>query len=111
MLGGLIAGNRYGTAAPTDVATVGFARSVGYSFLFVYASKVAGVFTLVMSTIIRRLGWPRWTFLSGFATAILLILSISFFEPIVLIFAGWVAAISLYVLVVGGEKSPTGDEA
>jgi len=111
VLGGLIAGNRYGTAAPSDVATVGFARSVGYSFLFVYASKVAGVFTLVMSTIIRRLGWPRWTFLSGFATAILLILSISFFEPIVVIFAGWVAAISLYVLVVGGGAPSPGDGA
>jgi len=109
VLGGLIAGNRYGTAAPTDVATVGFARSVGYSFLFVYASKVAGVFTLVMSTIIRRLGWPRWTFLSGYATAILLILSVSFFEPLVVIFAAWVAAISLYVLVVGGSGSRASD--
>jgi len=106
VLGGLIAGNRYGTAAPTDLATVGFARSVGYSFLFVYASKVAGVFTLVTSTIIRRSGWSKWTFLSGFATAILLILSISFFEPIVLLFAGWVAAVSLYVLVTGGRRSP-----
>jgi hypothetical protein len=109
VLAGLIAGNRYGTAAPTDVATVGFARSVGYSFLFVYASKMAGVFTLVMCTIIRRLGWPRWTYLSGFATATLLILSISFFEPIVVLFAAWVAAISLYVLVVGDQASRAGD--
>jgi hypothetical protein len=109
VLGGLIAGNRYGAAAPTDVATVGFARSVGYSFLFVYASKVAGVFTLVMSMIVRRLGWPRWTSLSGFATAILLILSVSFFEPLVVIFAAWVAAISLYVLVVGGSESRASD--
>jgi len=108
VLGGLIAGNRYGTAAPTDVATVGFARSVGYSFLFVYASKVAGVFTLVMSTIIRRLDWPRWTFLSGYATAILLILSITFFEPIVVLFAAWVSAISLYVLVTGGRQARGG---
>jgi hypothetical protein len=84
---------------------VGFARSVGYSFLFVYASKAAGVFTLVTSTIIRRSGWSRWTFLSGYATPVLLILSISFFEPIVLIFAAWVAVVSLYLLVTGGEGS------
>ena len=105
VMGGLVAGNRYGTAAPIDVETVGFARSVGYSFLFVYASKAAGVFTLVTSTIIRRSGWSRWTFLSGYATAVLLILSISFFEPIVLIFAAWVAVVSLYLLVTGGEGS------
>ena len=54
VLGGLIAGNRFGIAAPTDIPTVGFARSVGYSFLFVYSAKVAGVFMLATSTIVRR---------------------------------------------------------
>ena len=53
VLGGLIAGNSFGTAAPTDIATVGFARSVGYSFLFVYSAKVAGVFMLATSTIVQ----------------------------------------------------------
>jgi len=108
VLGGLIAGNRYGTATPTDVATVGYARSVGYSFLFVYAAKVAGVFTLATSTIIRRSHWPRWTFLTGFVTAVVLIFSITFFEPIVVLFAVWVAVISTYVLVTGGKGSRAG---
>ena len=106
VIGGLVAGNRFGTATPTNVATVGFARSVGYSFLFVYAAKVAGVFTLATSTIIRRSRWPRWTSLSGFATAAVLILSITFFEPIVLLFGVWVAAVSIYVLVTGGRRAP-----
>jgi hypothetical protein len=108
VLGGLVAGNRFGTASPTNLATVGFARSVGYSFLFVYAAKVAGVFTLATSNIMRRSGWPRWTSLSGFATAAVLILSITFFEPIVMLFAVWVAAISVYVLVTGGKQAPGG---
>jgi hypothetical protein len=108
VLGGLIAGNRFGTASPTNLATVGFARSVGYSLLFVYGAKMAGVFTLATSTIMRRSGWPRWTSLSGFATAAVLILSITFFEPIVMLFAGWVAAISVYVLVTGGKQAPGG---
>ena len=90
VLGGLVAGNRFGTASPTNLATVGFARSVGYSFLFVYAAKVAGVFTLATSNIMRRSGWPPWTSLSGFVTALVLILSITFFEPIVMLFAVWV---------------------
>jgi hypothetical protein len=108
VLGGLVAGNRFGTASPTNLATVGFARSVGYSFLFVYAAKVAGVFTLATANIMRRSGWPRWTSLSGFATALVLILSITFFEPIVMLFAVWVAAISVYVLVTGGKQAPGG---
>ena len=35
VIGGLVAGSRFGTATPTDIATVGYACSVGYSFLFV----------------------------------------------------------------------------
>ena len=108
VIGGLVAGSRFGLAAPTDAATVGFARSVGYSFLFVYAAKAAGVFTLATSTMIRRSRWPRWTVLSGFATAAVLILSISFFEPIVVIFGVWVAAISVHVAATGGRQASGG---
>ena len=108
VLGGLIAGNRFGTAAPTDIATVGFARSVGYSFLFVYAAKMAGVFMLATSMIVRRSRWPSWTSLSGFAVAAVLLLSVSFYEPIVVLFPAWVAAISVYVLVTGGRQAPEG---
>ena len=103
VIGGLVAGARFGTATPTDIATVGFARSVGYSFLFVYAAKAAGVFTLATSTIVRRSRWPRWTFWSGFAVAAALILSISFFELVVLLFPAWVTAISVYVLLTGAQ--------
>lgn len=109
VMGGLVAGSRFGTATPTDVATVGYARSLGYSFTFVYAAKAAGVFTLATSTIVRRSRWPRWTSLSGFATAAVLILSVSFFEPIVLLFPVWVAAISTHVLVTGGRRSSAGE--
>jgi hypothetical protein len=105
VLGGLVAGNRFGTATPTDIATVGFARSVGYSFLFVYAAKVAGVFTFVASTILRRTDWPRWTYLSGYLAALILVFSITFYEPIVLLFPAWVTAISLHVLLTGETGS------
>lgn len=107
VIGGLVAGARFGTATPTDVATVGFARSVGYAFLFVYAAKAAGVFTLATCTIVRRSRWPRWTYLSGFVAAAALILSISFFELVVLLFPAWVTAISVYVLVTGARTRAT----
>lgn len=105
VLGGLIAGNRFGIAAPTNVETVGFARSVGYSFVFVYSAKVSGVFMLASSTIVRRSRWPHWTYLSGFLGGAVLLLSVSFFEPIVMILPAWVAAISCYILVTGGRQS------
>jgi hypothetical protein len=108
VLAGLIAGNSFGTAAPTDVATVGFARSVGYSFLFIYSAKAAGIFILATSTIVRRSRWPRWTFISGFIVALVLILSVSFFEPIVMLLPAWVAAISVYVLLTGGRQARGG---
>lgn len=108
VLGGLIAGNRFGIAAPTDVPTVGFARSVGYAFLFVYSAKVAGVFMLATSTIVRRSRWPRWTSFSGVVIAAVLILSVSFFEPIVVLFPVWVAAISVHLLVATGRQAAVG---
>jgi hypothetical protein len=104
VLGGLVAGNRFGIAVPTDLATVGFARSVGYSFLFVYSAKVAGVFMLATSTITRRSHWPHWTYLTGILVSVVLILSVSFFEPIVMLFPAWVALLSVYLLVTGGRR-------
>ena len=46
--------------------------------------------------------------LSGFVIAAVLILSVSFFEPIVMLLPVWVAVISLYVLVGGGRQAPEG---
>ena len=58
---------------------------------------------MATSTIVRRSRWPRWTYLSGFAVAAALILSISFFELVVLLFPAWVTAISAYVLLTGAR--------
>jgi hypothetical protein len=68
-------------------------------------SKMTGVFMLATSTVFRRGRWPRWTYLFGFLGAAVLILSVSFFEPIVLLLPAWVAALSVYVLLTGGRKS------
>ena len=45
---------------------------------------------------------------SGYETAAVLILSISFFEPIVIMFAVWVSAISTHVLVSNGRQAAEG---
>ena len=75
--------------------------------MFVYSAKVAGVFMLATSTIARRATWSRWTYLSGFLIAVVLLLSVSFFEPIVLLLPAWVTVISVYILVTGGRR-PSG---
>ena len=59
-IGGLAAGARFGTASSIDATIVGYARSLGYTFLLVFATKAAGVFTIVTSTMLLRLAhWPR----------------------------------------------------
>jgi hypothetical protein len=105
-LGGLAAGARFGTAAPLDAAVVGYARSLGYTFLLVFATKAAGLFTIVTSTMLLRLAhWPRWTGYSGYVAALVLVFSITFYEPVILLFPAWVTAMSGYVLFVGGGSN------
>jgi hypothetical protein len=105
-LGGLAAGARFGTAAPLDAAVVGYARSLGYTFLLVFATKAAGLFTIVTSTMLLRLAhWPRWTGYSGHVAALVLVFSITFYEPVILLFPAWVTAMSGYVLFVGGGSN------
>ena len=105
-IGGLAAGARFGTASSIDATIVGYARSLGYTFLLVFATKAAGVFTIVTSTMLLRLAhWPRWTAYSGYAAALVLVLSVTFFEPIILLFPAWVAVMSVYVLVTGARAA------
>ena len=104
-LGGLAAGARFGTGAAPDAAVVGYARSLGYTLLLVFATKATGVFTIVTSTMLLRLvHWPRWTGYSGYAAAVVLVLSVTFYEPVILLFPAWVSAMSVYVLLVGGDS-------
>ena len=105
-VGGLAAGARFGTASSIDPAVVGYARSLGYTFLLVFATKAAGVFTIVTSTMLLRLAhWPRWTAYSGYAAALVLLLSVTFYEPVMLLFPAWVATMSAYALLTGGSSA------
>ena len=105
-VGGLAAGARFGTASSIDPAVIGYARSLGYTFLLVFTTKAAGVFTIVSSTMLLRLAhWPRWTAYSGYAAALVLLLSVTFYEPVILLFPAWVATMSAYVLVTGRSSA------
>ncbi len=81
-------------------ATADLARSIARAMLYIYGARSAGVFTLVTSTIILRTGVaPRWIALLGFATGLTLLLSVQYFDLIILLFPSWVAILSILVLI------------
>jgi hypothetical protein len=60
---------------------------------------MAAAFMLVSSTIGRRTGFlPRWFIALGVLGALTMLLSVSFFEPLALVFPAWVAIVSVLLL-------------
>ena len=83
-----------------------FGRRAAYEVMSVYAMRMAGVFTLATSTILMRTRLaPRWLVVSGYAMAILLLLTVGRLAWIELAFPAWVLVLSVYVLIVGGRRA------
>jgi hypothetical protein len=77
-----------------------FARRVSYAFLNVFAIKMAGVFIFSTCTIALRTGiFPRWIAFSGFVCGVTLLLIISNWLWIVLLFPLWVLLVSIEILL------------
>ena len=78
-----------------------FARLVGYAFLNIFAVRMAGVFIFSTSVIALRTGiFPRWIAFSGFACGLALLLVISNWMWIVMLFPLWTILVSAYILAV-----------
>jgi len=76
-----------------------FAREASYSFLNVFAIKMAGVFTISTSITTLRTGFlPRWIAYLGFACALALLLIISNWLWIAMLFPAWTMLVSVYIL-------------
>jgi hypothetical protein len=87
------------TGVPTTDAAYVFGRALAAALFYVFAVKMAAVFMLVSSNIGRRTGFlPRWFVGIGGLGAIVMLLSVGFFEPLALIFPVWVAAVSILLL-------------
>ena len=100
VLASLAAGNRFDAAPPLDVGTLESVRSVAFSFLFVLAARAAAVFMFVTCTIAWRTAiFPRPLTLAGYLIALVMLLSLSFLQWIVLLFPVWVGVASGYILV------------
>jgi hypothetical protein len=77
-----------------------FGRQTIHELMVVYAMRMAAVCTLVISTILRRTALaPRWLVVSGYAIAIVLLLTVGSVPWVELLFPAWVLALSTHVLL------------
>jgi hypothetical protein len=96
----LLGENRYDAAPPLTADALENARAEAYAFLFVLAARAAGVFMLVTSTIILRGRiMPKAIAYVGYLIALVMLLSVSALQWIVLLFPVWVLVVSLFVLM------------
>lgn len=93
-----------GTREPASPATLQTLAALWYAFMYVYAARAAGVFMIVTSTItLRTKAVPMWVAVVGFIIAALLLLSIRYFQLIIMLFPLWVALVSLFILLSPGR--------
>jgi hypothetical protein len=99
VMGGLIIAYTTGLADVTETGTFAFGRAVTYVVLNTYAMRMAGVFMISSCTLfIRTDVAPRWMAWLGYALAMLLLLTITAFSWISLVFPAWVLLISIDIL-------------
>lgn len=77
-----------------------FGRAIIYRLNNVFAIRMAGMFTTVLGTIwFRTQLMPRWMALFTLLTALTLLIGISFYPWITLLFPLWVLLTSAYILI------------
>jgi hypothetical protein len=77
-----------------------FGRRASYVLMNVYGIKMAAVFIFMTSSIgLRTAFLPRWLAFAGFAVGLVLLLVITEFAWIALLFPFWVLLVSAYVVV------------
>jgi hypothetical protein len=100
--GSPLAAVRFQGAPPPSPDVFVFARGLAYTLMYVYGVRAAAVFMMVSSTIALRTGvLPRWLVWLGFAVALVLLFSVSYFRGFVLLFPAWVTIVSVELLVAG----------
>jgi hypothetical protein len=84
----------------TDDKIYYFVQHLSYTFLNVFAIKMAGVFMFSTCTIALRTGlFPRWVAFSGFLCGLVLVVVISNWLWIALLFPFWILLVSAQILI------------
>jgi hypothetical protein len=98
-LASLVADDRFEGERPPDATTLETFGSLAFSFLFVFAARAAAVFMIVTSTIALRTSvFPRWVVIAGYVMGVVMLLSLSLLQWVVLLFPVWVFVLSLFIL-------------
>jgi hypothetical protein len=106
LAGGLLETLNGQTGFLTTDAFVFVRQAVGAA-MNIFAIKMAGVFIISASTIALRTAiLPRWIAFSGYACAIVLLLVITYWPWIALVFPLWILAVSTCILAENVRRSP-----
>lgn len=85
---------------PADSEAYAIGRAMAYTLMNTFGMKMAAIFMFVTSTIgLRTAVLARWVSFTGFALGLVLLLTITDFAWIALLFPLWVLLVSTYVLV------------
>jgi hypothetical protein len=97
--GGLVVAADRSVDALLDSGAWELGREVTHELMVVYAMRMAAVWILALCTILLRTRLaPRWLVASGYAIAIVLLLTTGSIAWVELLFPAWVLALSLHVL-------------
>ena len=103
--GAPLAAVKFQGSPPPSADVFVLARGLGYTFLYVYAIRAAAVFMIVSSTIGLRTGTlPRWVVYAGYAVALVLLFTVSYYRATVLVFPAWVTTVSVVLLVLARRE-------
>ncbi len=85
-----------------------FGQHTTHQVLAVYAMRMAGAFTIVTTTIGRRLGiLPGWLTVLGGTVGVVLLLTVESFAWVEILFPLWVLILSIHLLVHPPAARPT----
>jgi hypothetical protein len=84
-------------------------RHLSHDLLVVYAMRMAAVFMIATSTILLRTGnGPRWLTASGFASAVVILLTVNLIPWIEVLFPAWLFVLSLHILAASFARGSAG---
>jgi hypothetical protein len=110
VVGSLIGAVSEGLVQLPKSETYEYARRFGATLMNVFVIKMAGVFTFSTCTIaLRTRIFPRWVSFTGFACGLVLLLVITNWPWIALLFPLWILLVSSWILLADllGRRVPT----
>ena len=97
----------FSAGPPEQSETYRVGRGIAYALVNTFGMRMAGVFVIVTSTIgIRTTALSRWVSLFGFVCGLVLLMFITTFAWIALVFPLWVLLVSAYILISDHQQDP-----